>query len=119
MNDKWDLYDARVGVETYAQFIGESLIEQATWRDMVLGAVALCLEFQDEPACSENPYLCNLLTTAVICVLIESKDFFGDSDHVRELELVRSTKRALEEVISRIQDEVDDCYPEGDEAIPL
>ena len=119
MNDKWGLYDARVGVETYARIISESIKEQETWRDMVLGAAALCLEFQDEPACSENPYLCNLLTTAVICVLIESKDFFVDSDRSRELVLVKSTKTALEEVISQIRDEVDDCYPEGDEAIPL
>jgi hypothetical protein len=116
MNDKWDLYDARVGVETYARIISESIKEQETWRDMVLGAVALCLEFQDGPACGDNPYLCNLLMNAVICVLIESKDFFGDSDHVRELELVRSTKRAIAEVISDIQDEVDDCYPEGAES---
>lgn len=113
MNDQ--LYEVRFGVEHYAQLINESLIDQESWQDMVEGAVALCLEFQDEPACSENPYLCSLLTTAIICVLMKSKDFVVDSDHVHELELVRSTKRALAEVISNIQDEVNECYPEGDD----
>ena len=48
MNDQ--LYEVRFGVEHYAQLINESLIDQESWRDMVEGAVALCLEFQDEPA---------------------------------------------------------------------
>ena len=115
MNNQIDLYDVRVGVETYSRIISESIKEQQTWRDMILGAVELCLELREEPACSENPYLCNLLTTAIICVLMKSKDFVVDSDHVHELELVRSTKRALAEVISNIQDEVNECYPEGDD----
>lgn len=119
MNNQLDLYDTRVGVETYARLISESIKEQETWRDMVYGAMELCDQFCQEPACRENPYLYELLLNAIVCVLFQAKDFFGDSDHVRELELVRSTKRALEQVISRIQDEVDDCYPEGDEAIPL
>ena len=114
MNDKWNLYDARVGVETYARLISESIKEQETWRDMVLGTGALLSESQDTAVCWENSYLRDLIIKAVVCVLIESKDFFGDSDHARELELVRSTKRALEEVISAIQDEVDECYPEID-----
>ena len=114
MNDQ--LYDVRIGVDTYSQIIRESIIEQEAWRDMVRGAMELCLEFQEEPACSENPYLCNLLVTAVICVLGESEDFFGDSDRVRELALVKSTKSALEQVISYVQDEVDDCYAEGAES---
>ena len=116
MIDKLELYDARVGVETYARIISESIKEQETWRDMVWGAVALCAEIRDTPACSENPFLCDLLITAVGCVLIESADFFGASDQVRESDLVRSTRRALEEVISEIQEEVDECYPEGQEA---
>lgn len=116
MNNQMDLYDVRVGVGTYARIISESIKEQETWQDMVQGAVEMCLEIQDEPACSENPYLCNLLVTAVTCVLIESKDFFGDSDHVRELALVKSTKSALEQIVSDIQDQVDDCYPEGAES---
>ncbi len=116
MNDHLDLYDARLGVETYARLISESIKEQETWRDMVLGTVALLSEIQDTPACTENPYLRDLLINAVVRVLIMSTDFFGDSDQVRELDLVRSTRRALEEVISAIQDEVDECYPEGQEA---
>ena len=114
MNDHLDLYDARLGVETYARLISESIKEQETWRDMVLGAAALCSESKIEPACSENPYLQDLLMNAIACVLFESKDFFGDSDQVRESDLVRSTRSALDEVISAIQDEVDECYPEID-----
>ena len=119
MNDKWDLYDARVGVETYSQIIRESVTEQETWRDMVRGAVGLCDEIRNELVCTENPYLRELLVDAVTCVLIKSKDIFGDSDHVRELALVKNTKTALEQMVSEFQDVVDDCYPEGDEAIPL
>ena len=111
MNEQ--LYDVRVGVETYARVISESISEKETWRDMVRGAAMLCLEFQEEPACSENPYLCSLLVAAVICVLLESEDFFGDSDHVRELALVKSTKNALEQMVSEFQKVVDDCYPKG------
>ncbi len=114
MNEQLDLYDARVGVETYARIISESIKEQETWQDMVLGTGDLLIEIQTQPACTENPYLRDLIITTVVCVLIESKDFFGDSDQVRELELVRSTRRALEEVISAIQEQVDDCYPESD-----
>ena len=115
MNDHLDLYDARLGVETYARLISESIKEQETWRDMVLGTVALLSEIRDTPACRENPYLRDLLINAVVRVLIMSADFFGDSDHMRESALVRSTKRALEEAISAIQDEVNDCYPEIDD----
>ncbi len=114
MNDHLDLYDARLGVETYARLISESIKEQETWRDMVLGTVALLSESQDTAACWENSYLRDLIIKAVVCVLFESKDFFGDPDQVRESDLVRSTRRALEEVISAIQDEVDECYPEID-----
>ncbi len=116
MIDQLNLSDARVGVETYARLIREGIKEQETWYDMVLGAVALCTVIQDTPACRENPYLRDLLINAVVRVLIMSADFFGDSDHMRESALVRSTKRELEEAISAIQDEVDECYPEGQEA---
>ena len=114
MNYQLDLYDARVGVENYARLMSESLIEQATWRDMVWGAMKLCTEIRNEPSCRENPYLRDLLMNAIACVLLETKDFFGVSDQVRESDLVRSTRSALEEVISAIQDEVDECYPEID-----
>ena len=114
MNDQ--LYDVRIGVDTYSQIIRESIIEQETWRDMVLGAVGLCAEIQGELACTENPYLRDLLMESVIRVLLKSGDFFGDTDHVRELALVKSTKFALEQVISDMQDQVDDCYPEGAES---
>ena len=116
MNDHLDLYDARVGVETYARLISERIKEKEAWRDVVSGAMVLCTEIQNEPSCSENPYLRDLLMNAIACVLLETKDFFGDSDQVCELDLVRRTRRALEEVISAIQDEVDECYPEGQEA---
>jgi hypothetical protein len=79
---------------------------------MVWGAVELCTEIRDELACTENPYLRELLIDSIAYVLIESKDIFGDSDHVRELALVKSTKSALERVVSDFQDQVDDCYPE-------
>ncbi len=111
MNDQYDLYDARVGVETYAQSIRESLKEQETWSDMVRGAAGLCAEIEDTPACTENPYLCNLLMTVVRTVLLESEHYFGESNQARELALVRSTKRAIMESISEIQHDVDDCYP--------
>ena len=119
MNDQVDLYDVRVGVEYFAELISERLIDQETWRDIVCGAIGLSESFCEEPACRENPYLYELLLNAINCVLFQAMDYFVDSDHVRELALVKSTKRALEEVISRIQEEVDDCYPEGDRAIPL
>ena len=107
-----ELYDVRVGMETYSRIISESITEQETWRDMVMGAAALCFNFVEEPACSENPYLRDLLVCAVSCVLIESKDIFGDSDRERELALVKSTKSALEQMVSHMQNDVDDCYPE-------
>ena len=114
MNDQ--LYDVRVGVETYSRIIRESIIEQENWRDMVRGAAVLCSGFNDEPACSENPYLCSLIIASINCVLLESTDFFDDSDHARDLALMKSTKSALEQVISTMQDQVDDCYPEGAES---
>ena len=114
MNEQVELYDVRVGMETYARVISERISEQETWRGMVRGAAMLCLEIQDEPACSENPYLCNLLVTAVICVLLESEDFVGDSDRERELALVKSTKSSIAQAIADWQDEVDECYPEID-----
>ena len=115
MNDQYDLYDARVGVETYAQSIRESLKEQETWWDMVRGAAGLCAEIEDTPACTENPYLCNLLMTVVRTVLLETEDCFGESDQARELALVRRTKRAVLEAISRNEQYVDECYPETDD----
>ncbi len=119
MNNLADLYDVRVGMETYARVISESISEQETWRDMVWGALELCSDIRNELVCTENPYLRELLVDAVTCVLFKSKDIFGDSDHVRELALVKNTKTALEQMVSEFQDVVDDCYPEGDEAIPL
>ena len=110
MND--ELYDVRVGMETYSRIISESITEQETWRDMVSGAVELCSDIRNELVCTENPYLRELLVDAVAYVLIESKDIFSDSDHVRELALVKSTKSVLEQMVSDMQDDVDDCYPE-------
>ena len=112
MNNQEDLYDARVGVETYARYIRESLLEQESWRDMVRGAAELCLEIGATPACTENPYLRDLLMTVIVCVLLESEDYFGESDQARELALVRRTKRVVMEAISEIQQDVDECYPE-------
>lgn len=112
MNNQEDLYDARVGVETYARYIRESLLERENWRDMVRGAAELCLEIEATPACRENPYLCNLIMTIVVTVLLVSEDYFGESDRVRELALVRSTKRAAMKAISEIKHDVDECYPE-------
>ena len=112
MNDQYELYDVRVGVATYTRWIHESLIEQESWRDMVRGAAGLCAEIENTTACTENPYLCNLLMTVVRTVLLESEHYFGQSNQARELALVRSTKRAIMESISEIQHDVDDCYPE-------
>lgn len=113
MNDQEDLYDARVGVETYARYIRQDLKEQETWRDMVQGAAELCIEIQDTPACTENPYLCNLLVTVVVGVLLGSEDYFGESDQTRELALVRSTKKEIMKAISEIEEMVDENYPEA------
>ena len=66
------------------------------------------------PACTENPYLCNLVMTVVRTVLLASEDYFGESDQARELALVRSTKSAIVEALSRIQRDVDECYAETD-----
>ena len=112
MNDQYELYDARVGVSTYARYIRESLKEQENWRDMVRGAVMWCDEIENTPACSENPHLCNLLMTVVRIVLLESEDDFGELDQARELALVRRTKRVVMEAISKIEQDVDECYPE-------
>ena len=112
MNDLEDLYDARVGVETYARHIRQDLQKQETWRDMVRGAAGLCAEIENTPACTENPYLCNLVMTVVRTVLLASEDYFGESDQARELALVRRTKRVVMEAISEIQQDVDECYPE-------
>ncbi len=116
MIDQLHLYDARVGVETYARIISEDIKEQETWRKMVLQTSALLSGCLVSEVCWENVYIRDLIIKAVMCVLIESTDFFGASDQVRESDLVRSTRRALEEVISEIQNEVDECYPEGQEA---
>ncbi len=116
MIDKLELYDARVGVETYARIINESIKEQETWRGMVLETGSLLDGCLFSEVCWENVYIRSLIIRAVDCVLYESMGFFGASDQVRESDLVRSTRRALEEVISDIQNEVDECYPEGQEA---
>ena len=109
-----ELYDVRVGVKYVSEVIREWVIDQATWREMVIGTGCLFVLFHEEPACRENPYLYELLLNAVGCVLYETKDFVSDSgrDRERELALVKSTKSALEQVISDKQDEVDICYPE-------
>ena len=116
MNNQIDLYDVRVGVETYARVIRESISEQETWLDMVCGAVMLVSEIRNERVCRENPYLLELLVDAVTCVLLESEYFFSESDHERELAVVKSTKSALEHSISHMQEKVDDCYPAGAES---
>ena len=116
MIDKLNLYDARVGVETYARLISENIKEQETWRVMVLETSALLDGCLHSEVCWENVYIRSLIIRAVDCVLYESMDFFGASNQVRESDLVRSTRRALEEVISEIRNEVDECYPEGQEA---
>ena len=110
MND--ELYDVRVGMETYSRIISESITEQETWRGMVRGAVGLCTDIRNDLVCTENPYLRELLVDAVTYVLIESQNIFGESDHVRELALVNSTKNALERMVSEMQEQVDECYPE-------
>ena len=112
MNDDYELYDARVGVQTYAQYIRESLEKKESWRDIVRGAAELCIEIQDKPACTENPYLCNLLITVVVGVLLGPEDYFGESDKARELALVRRTKKEIMNSISWIEEMVDDSYPE-------
>ena len=95
MNDQYELYDVRVGVATYTRWIYESLIEQESWRDMVRGAAGLCAESENTPACTENPYLCNLVMTVVRTVLLKSEDYFGESGQARELALVRRTKKEI------------------------
>ena len=111
MNDQEDLYDARVGFDTYAQYIRERLKKQKNWRDMARDTAELCLEIQDTPACSENPYLCNLIITVVICVLAESEDYFDESDKARGQELLNRTKREIIKAISELEEMVDDSYP--------
>ena len=114
MNNK--LYGVRCGVRHYTQLINESLIDQETWRDMVRGAIGLCYEIQSEPKCRENPIMLELLMNSIANVLLETKDCFSDSDSVRELVLVSRTKNTLEQVISGIQQLVDEIYPEGAES---
>ncbi len=103
MNYDEDLYDARVGVETYARYIRQNLKDQETWRDIVRGAADLCIDIQYRPACRENPYLCDLLMTVVGSVLSESEDNFGGSDRIGESALVRSTKKEILKAISEFE----------------
>ena len=112
MNDQEDLYDARVGVETYAQYIRQDLKEQETWRDMVRGAAEWCFQIVETPACTENPYLRDLLIIFVITVLLESENYFGESHRIGESALVRSTKKEILKAISEIEEMVDESYPE-------
>ena len=111
IRNELDLNDARVGVETYSRIINETMVEKKTWPEMIMGTADLCLDFLDKPACSQNPHLCNLLVTTIVCILFQSKDFIVVLDHGREKELLRRTKAELAKVISNIQEEIDECYP--------
>ena len=111
MNNQEDLYDVRIGFDTYAQYIRERLKKQKNWRDMACDTAELCLEIQNTPACSENYYLCNLIITVVICVLGETENHFDESDKARGQELLNRTKREIIKAISELEDMVDDSYP--------
>ena len=112
MNDQEDLYDARVGVETYARYIRQNLKDQKNWRDMVRGAEDLCSDILNTPACRENPYLCELLINVVVSVLLGSEHYFGESDKARELASVRSTKLQILNAILWLEGKLDESYPE-------
>ena len=112
MNDQEDLYDARVGVETYARYIRQDLKEQETWRDMVRDAAEWCFQIVETPACTENPYLRDLLIVVVNTVLLGSENYFGESHRIGESALVRSTKKEILKAISEIEEMVDESYPE-------
>ena len=112
MNDQEDLYDARVGFETYARHIRQNLKDQETWGDMVRGAEELCIDISNTPACRENPHVFELLIDVVLSVLLATENYFGESDKARELPLVRSTKEQIMNTISWIEGKVDESYPE-------
>ncbi len=112
MNDQKDLYDVRVGVETYARYIRQDLKEQETWGDMVRGAAEWCFKIVETPACTENPYLRDLLIIVVNTVILASENYFGESHRIGESALVRSKKKEILKVISEFEEMVDDNYPE-------
>ncbi len=112
MNDQEDLYDARIGFDTYAQYIRERLKKQKNWRDMVRDAAEWCFQIVETPACTENPYLRDLLVIVVTTVLQESENYFGESHRIGESALLRSTQKKILKEISEYEEMVDENYPE-------
>ncbi len=112
MNDQEDLYDARVGVETYVRYIRQDLKEQETWRDMVRDAAEWCFQIVETPACTENPYLRDLLIIVVNTVLLKSENHFGESHRIGESALLRSTQKKILKEISEYEEMLDENYPE-------